>query len=89
MKIIIKQKTSGTGTIYDIESSEFDRVIDMGDAYKYAVVTASHYNMAATRHKKMSNAVKSSQKLMREGYTGVTIIDTNNRMYDCDGYSVD
>ena len=39
----IKQKESGTGTIHDLASEHFDRVIEFNEGEKFAVLTPAYY----------------------------------------------
>jgi len=41
--IIIEQKMSGTGTIHDLASQNFDRHIEFGDDDQFAIVLAAYY----------------------------------------------
>lgn len=83
-KIIIKQKMSGTGTIHDLESQHYDRVIKMGNTYKYAVVLPAYYGHPATRHRTLGAARGKQDTLVRQGYSNVTILDRVGDIVDAD-----
>ena len=75
MEIIIEQKMSGTGTIYDLASEHYERKIKMGAAYNYAVVLPAYYNTRPSRHKTESAAIKAYGRYSKSNYAGVTILD--------------
>ena len=84
-EIIIRQKMSGTGSIYDIESQHYDIVIKMGKKFNYAVVGPSYYNLGFTRHMAAHSAIAAKRRLDRVGYKGIVIIDKDQNQYDIDG----
>lgn len=60
---IIPQKMSGTGSIHDIASEHYDRVIVFAPGCKYAVVLASYYGgKGYTTHKTIEAAIKQSRR---------------------------
>lgn len=73
--ITIDQKMSNTGSIYDIASDCYDRVINMGKDFEFAVVLPSYYGDVSSRHKSSGAAISQYEKLTREGYQGVTILN--------------
>ena len=83
MKITIEQKMSNTGSIYDLESDQFDRVIDLGDRYRYAVVMPSYYGGRATRHTTLDLASAEARSLSNGGYANVCILDRYGDIVDC------
>lgn len=85
MKIIIKQKMSGTGSIYDLASEMRDRVINMGNAFEYAVVGPSYYNAGSTRHKSAEAALKKLKSWSNDGYNGFFAVDLDGLLWDVNG----
>jgi len=84
MKITIPQKTSNSGSIYDLASEDGDIIIDMGNKYRYAVITPSYYNITPTRHINEQNAIRQAKSLQNLGYACVTIIGHTAIMYGFD-----
>jgi hypothetical protein len=78
--ITIKQKQSCTGTIYDLASDQYDRVIDFGTRYRFAVVLPAYYNIRITRHRTVEAAIKQFLRLARD-YSGVRIVGNDGRSY--------
>jgi hypothetical protein len=74
MDIVIEQKMSGTGTIYDLASEHYDRKIRVGSAYNYAVVLPAYYNAAPTRHKTEEAAIRAYNRLKQMNYAGIAIL---------------
>lgn len=71
MKIIIPQRQSGTGSMYSLESDMYDREINLGDKYLYAVIWPAFYGgTGVTRHKTLENALKAFSR----NYEGARII---------------
>jgi hypothetical protein len=71
MKIIIPQRQSGTGSAYSLESDMYDREINFGDKYLYAVVLPAFYGgTGITRHKTLDNALKAFPR----NYEGARIV---------------
>lgn len=85
--LIIEKKMSGTGTIHDLESDQYDRVIKFPEGHKYAVVLADYYSGNYTTHKSETAAGKQSYKMREYSHK---IIDADGRTYtairDFDGY---
>src|SRR5574340_318702 len=81
--VVIPQKMSGTGTIHDLASQHFDRVIEFADDEKYAIVLAAYYGNSALYYtaKTAEEAVKISE---REGEYSHAIIDRDGDMIDRD-----
>ena len=70
-EIIIPQRQSGTGSMYSLESDMYDRKINFGDKYLYAVVLPAFYGgTGITRHKTLDNALKAFPR----NYEGARII---------------
>lgn len=62
-KYTIKQKMSGTGSIHDIASDLYDRVIEFRGRAQYAVVPAAYYGMRHTTHATAQAAIRQSKKI--------------------------
>lgn len=83
----IQQKQSNTGSIYDLASDQYDRVINFGDKYRFAVVLPAYYNAKVTRHITAELAIKMYKQLIKQGYQGVTIInDKGEEMIENEGW---
>jgi len=79
MRYTIPQKMSGTGSIHDIASENFDRVI--AGRGKYAVVLASYYGgKGYTTHGTPEAAARQAGKISREGFS-YKIIDEDGNEY--------
>lgn len=79
MRYTIPQKMSGTGSIHDIASDNFDR--EISGRGNYAVVKASYYGgKGYTTHTTAEAAARQAQKLGKEGYS-YTIIDGDGNEY--------
>ena len=75
----INQKMSGTGTIHDIASENFDRDIVFAPGCKYAVVLAAYYGgKGYTTHK--TEAAATAKSVAVKDYSH-EIIDTDGNMY--------
>ena len=75
----INQKMSGTGSIHDIASAEFDRDIKFGPGCRFAVVLASYYGgKGYTTHKTELAAIKASRAASDYNHE---IIDTDGNRY--------
>ena len=83
IKYIIKQKMSGTGTIHDIASEHYERVIKFPQGSQYAVVLAAYYGgKGYTTHKTECTTIAQVKKIdefSRE------IIDHIGNRYEYDG----
>lgn len=81
---IIPQKMSGTGSIHDIASENFDREIVFGRGCKYAVVLSSYYGgKGYTTHKTVAATIAASKA--NKDYSH-KIIDANGNHYVHDGW---
>ena len=75
----IPQKMSGTGSIHDIASENFDREIVFASGCKYAVVLASYYGgKGYTTHKTEEATIAASNR--NRDYSR-TIIDAAGNEY--------
>jgi hypothetical protein len=62
-KVIIPQKMSGTGSIYDIASEHFDREIRFPKGARFAVVLASYYGgKGYTTHNTESATIQADRR---------------------------
>ena len=86
--LIIRQKQSDIGTIYDLASELHDRTINMGKSFVFAVVLPSYYNATETRHKSREAAERKCRELCRDDYSGVRAIDRDGNEWDFDGYEL-
>ncbi len=76
--IIFPAKMSGTGTIHDTASSNFDREIKFPSGKKYAVVLSAYYgHNLYTVHATETSAIKKSRK--EREFSHVIIDDKGNR----------
>jgi len=81
----IKKKMSGTGTIYDIASDQFDLPIKFRKGTKFAVVlSASYGDYRYSTHKTAEAAAKMSDRQARAGYSHA-VIDYDGNMYTANG----
>ena len=81
----IEQKMSNSGSIHDIASDQFDRVIEFRGAAKYAVVLASYYGgKGYTAHATEESACRQAHKLSKQEYS-YTIIDADGVEYVSNG----
>lgn len=71
-KITIPAKMSNSGSIYDLASEHYDRVITFGTRWQFAVVVPSYYNVRHSVHATEAAAVRAAKSL--RGYSP-TIID--------------
>lgn len=63
-KYLIPKKMSNTGSIHDLASDQYDRVIKFPRGCYYAVVLASYYGgKGYTTHKTFEAAIKASKKV--------------------------
>ena len=61
---IIPQKMSGTGSIHDLASEHYDRVIKFAPGCRFAVVLAAYYGgKGYTTHKTINAAIRQAMKL--------------------------
>jgi hypothetical protein len=81
----IKQKSTGTGTIYDIASDQFDRKIKFRSGTRYAVVLAAYYGCNLyTTHKTEDSAITQSKKTS----DAHIVMDSEGTIYLVDGDSL-
>jgi len=79
---IIPQKMSGTGSIHDIASDQYDREIRFASGCKYAVVLAAYYGgKGYTTHHTDKAAISAS---LRAGSHSHRIIDVYGNEYSYD-----
>ena len=84
MTYTIEQKMSGTGSIHDLASDQFDRVIVFAPGCKYAVVLAAYYGgKGYTTHSTAEAAIRESR---RQSEFSHEIIDTTGSLYEEDGF---
>lgn len=81
----IEQKMSGTGTIHDIASQHYDRIIEFRGNTRFAVVEAAYYTERGggrgyTTHETEESALRQSMKLSKDNMSH-TIIDAEGRIY--------
>lgn len=74
----IEQKMSGTGSIHDIASDQYDREIKFRTGTKYAVVLASYYGDHYTTHKTEAAAIRAAR---RQSDYSLDIIDRDGNRY--------
>ena len=68
MKVVIKKKMSGTGSIHDLANEHRDRVIS--GRGEYAVVLAAYYGgRGYTTHLTEEAAIRQSKQLAKQGYS--------------------
>lgn len=80
MKFIIEKKMSGTGSIHDLASENFDRVIS--GRGQYAVVLAAYYGgKGYTTHTSENTAIRAAKRQSKQGYS-YQIIDGSGNKYD-------
>ena len=82
MKIAIPQKMSNSGSIYDLASEHFDRVINLGTRYHYAVIMPSFYKHNITRHTTKDLACLKAKALSNQGYDNVKVLDIEGNEVD-------
>lgn len=80
---MIEQKMSGTGSIHDIASDQYDREVVFGRGCRYAVVLASYYGgKGYTTHRTAEATIKASHRVREYSHV---ILDTAGREYSVDG----
>lgn len=84
----IPQKMSNSGSIHDLSSSHYDRIIRFRSGTHYAVVLAAYYGERSgknlyTTHKTEATAAKASRALSASG-TSHEIIDATGKRYMAD-----
>ncbi len=80
---IIEQKQTNSGSIHDLASEHFDRVIKFKSGCKYAVVLSSYYGDSYTIHKSAKAAANRSNSLHKRDFSH-SVIDLNGIVYDVD-----
>lgn len=79
IKYTIPQRMSGTGSIHDMCSQHYDRVIAFSAGCAYAVVLADYYGIKGySTHRTVAAAIAASNR--HRGYSH-TIIDTAGTEY--------
>lgn len=86
MKMVIPQKQSNSGTIYDIASEHFDREINFGKAFEFAVIGPSYYGTIESRHKTVEAAEAKCRELSE--YNGIRVFGRDGREWSFDGYEL-
>ena len=79
-QLVIARKMSGTGSVYDLASDQFDRVVALHKRTQYVVVLPAFYSAAPTLHNTFGGALGAVKKLVRQGYAP-TVIDRNGNTY--------
>ena len=67
-ELIIKQKQSGTGSIHDLASEHYDRVIVMKPNTKYIVILPAYFGDLYSVHAMRMAAIRAYQSLKLGGY---------------------
>lgn len=81
-KVIIPQKMSGTGTIHDIASHQYDREIKFPKGTRYAVVLSSYYGgKGYTTHATEQATIQADK---RQSEYSRQIIGVDGWVYDVD-----
>lgn len=82
MKYIIERKQSGTGTIHDLASDQFDR--EISGRGKFAVVLAAFYGgRGYTTHQTEQAVIRQAAQIAKQGYS-YQIIDERGQRYGID-----
>ena len=95
--VVISQKGTGTGTIHDIQSEHYDRIVFFEDDHAYAIVLADHYNDDDDRtYKTAQDVIDASSELSSYSHMilddrGNTYVSIDNRLMLVDSctYHVD
>lgn len=77
--LTIPQKMSNSGSIHDIASDQYDRVIRFRKPTRFAVVLASYYGDHYTTH---ATEEATAGAVRRQGDFSLSILDTEGNMYD-------
>lgn len=73
-QLVITRKMSGTGSIYDLESDQFDRCILLSSRTEFVVVLPAYYGgRGFSRHNTLHAAIKRYRKEQRDGYNPVLL----------------
>ena len=82
MKVVIKAKMSGTGSIHDIASEHGSRTIS--GSGEYAVVLAAYYGgKGYTTHLTERAAIKQAERMAEAGYSFAIIDSKGNQLSVC------
>lgn len=85
--VIIKKKMSNTGTIYDLESDQYDREIKFRKGTKYAVVFPAYFGHNLYKiFESEEAAIKHATREQRDGYYPSIIDDEGNTYSIEDNY---
>ena len=79
-QLIITRKMSGTGSIHDMASDQYDRTIQLRKLTKYVVILPAYYNAPATRHNTLAGAIRQAKKDTAARYSP-TIVDRAGKAY--------
>ena len=74
----IKEKPSNTGSIHDLASDQYDRVIKFPKGAIYAVILASFYGDQYTTHQSEAATIRASEQAAEYSHR---IIDSLGRRY--------
>lgn len=77
-QIVISQKMSGTGTIHDLESEHYERVVRFRGYTRYAIVFAAYYNRKSITTSCPEKAAKLSAKYSDYSHA---VIDSDGNEY--------
>ena len=80
--ITLQREVGWTGSIYDIESDQYDITIDMGERGLYAVGGPSYYNLGWTCHETAEDALDQYAQHIADGYQGIVILDRDGDEVD-------
>ena len=78
----IPRKMSNTGSIHDLASEHYDRVIMFPRGCKYAVVLSGFYGSNYTVHRTEAAAIKESRRVRAHSHK---IIDTSGKVLTVHG----
>jgi hypothetical protein len=73
-QLVITRKMSGTGSVHDLASDQYDRVVLLNKRTQNIVILPAFYNAAPTLHNTFNGALREVKKLVRQGYAP-TVID--------------
>lgn len=89
-KFIISKKTDGTGSIHDLASEHFDRVIKVKANYNYFLVFAAYYGRGSLFFTSEDRLIKEYKRLNEMGYSfKVFNADGQVLIFDGVGFSED
>ncbi len=78
-RLIIPQKMSNSGSIHDIASDQYDRIVYFRSPTKYVVILAAYYGDIHTTHSTEALAIQAAK---RHGDYSLSIIDYDGVFYD-------